>query len=305
MNPEDNAKRQIEFYKSALSKRGVDTGGIEKREFNFEFSARDKNSKVKVNVYFGKKGLKTVFQGDEKSAFFSLVRNSLIDEPLLNLKTDDLHEPAEYIGTDECGKGDFFGPLVVGAVYVDSETKKILKKIGVKDSKELNESQITYLAPEIKKIIKGNYEIIAMIPQKYNELYGKFANLNKLLDWAHSKIIEKLLDSTNCKYVITDKFKKESLRIHSSSKFSDVAFTQIEKAEKFVGVAAASILAREKLNGWFNDQSNKNFYLPKGASRETESYAAVLYSKIGTKEFSKLAKLHFKTFKRIAEKGTS
>ncbi len=42
-----------------------------------------------------------------------------------------------YIGSDEAGKGDFFGPLVVAAVAVDEQTLEILRAIGVKDSKTL------------------------------------------------------------------------------------------------------------------------------------------------------------------------
>lgn len=42
-----------------------------------------------------------------------------------------------HIGMDESGKGDWFGPLVVAAVYVDEQTSAALCKVGVRDSKTL------------------------------------------------------------------------------------------------------------------------------------------------------------------------
>jgi ribonuclease HIII len=302
MDLEAKAKMEIDAFKEALHKEGIDSSSIGKKSFNYEFTAYDGNSKVKVNVYFGKKGIKTVLQGDENSQFYSSVHDIILVDPLLNAINIETTEPAEYIGTDECGKGDFFGPLVVGAAYTNLESNKILKNIGVRDSKELNESQIALLAGEIKKVISGKYSILSILPAKYNELYLKLFNLNKLLDWAHSKAIENMLHSTNCKYVITDKFKKEELKINSSNEYRDVKFVQIVKAEKFVGVAAASILARDKFNEWFRNQADSNIKLPKGASKEVESFAESLYLRVGADQFSTIAKLHFKTFKRITDK---
>ena len=43
------------------------------------------------------------------------------------------------IGLDESGKGDYFGPLVVGAVYVDESTEAKLIRMGVRDSKRVAE----------------------------------------------------------------------------------------------------------------------------------------------------------------------
>ena len=299
MDLEQKAKKKVNDYHRQLKNFGLVTDRIEKKQYSFEFSVSNGKNKIKVNVYFGKKGLKSVLQGDEKSDFFAKVKNPIIDEPELLLRTSNLVEPEKYIGTDECGKGDFFGPLVVGAVYVDNQTKPELIKLGVRDSKELSEYQIGFLAKEIRKIVKNNFEIIKITPLKYNELYDQFKNLNKLLNWAHSKAIENLIERTNCKYVITDKFSKAELLITSSSKFSNTEFVQIEKAERFIGVAAGSILARDVFNHWFISHLQKGLNLPKGASGNVELYASNLLKKIGEEKIVEIAKLHFKTFKKI------
>jgi hypothetical protein len=44
-----------------------------------------------------------------------------------------------WIGVDESGKGDYFGPLVIAAVCVETETAGMLRGSGVKDSKTLSD----------------------------------------------------------------------------------------------------------------------------------------------------------------------
>ena len=313
MTLEEKAKLQIELMSNRCIGTGLIISKVVKKDFNFEFNAHDgkewessvispsdiPSGKVKLQVYFGKKGIKTIIQGDSSSELFKKINRLVLDESKLDFKEPSFKEPKEYIGTDECGKGDFFGPLVVAAVFVNEETKNSLARIGVRDSKDLSDYQITSLAKEIKKIVGNNFQIVRINPQKYNELYEHFANLNKLLNWAHSKAIDNLLDSTSCKYVITDKFSKKELDVVSLSKHSDVEFVQETKAEKYIGVAAASILARDNFVEWFETHELKGLRLPKGSSIETEKFAKKLFLKTGKEKLNELAKLHFKTFTKI------
>lgn len=50
------------------------------------------------------------------------------------------------LGSDEVGTGDYFGPMTVVAVYVDAKQIPLLKELGVKDSKNLNDAQIAEIA---------------------------------------------------------------------------------------------------------------------------------------------------------------
>ena len=111
---------------------------------------------------------------------------------------------------------------------------------------------------------------------------------------------EKLLDKhPHIKYVITDKFSSKSLDILTEPRFSKVKFIQETKAEKYLGVAAASILAREKVVLWFNDLKEKGIALPKGASTEVDKTAKELARKYGKENLHRICKTHFKNFSKI------
>ena len=55
------------------------------------------------------------------------------------------------IGTDESGKGDYFGYLVVAGAYSDEKTDAKLKEMRVRDSKSVSDAVCVKLAARIKK----------------------------------------------------------------------------------------------------------------------------------------------------------
>jgi ribonuclease HIII len=300
MSLETQSKEQIYKLKNIVNDAGIFTDSIISKEYNHEFNAVSKKNKIKVQVYFGKKGIKVILQGDTTNEFYKQINNLLHEQQSLHLNEQTTDEPDVYIGSDECGKGDFFGPLVISAVYVDSHSKLKLRNIGVRDSKDLTDNQIVLLAKDIIKIIGDNYSVVNINPKKYNETYERFGNLNKMLNWAHSKALENLLIKTNCKTVITDKFSNKDLDVSFSSQHTDVDFIQETKAEKYIGVAAASIIARYNFINWFHVQQKKGFNLPKGSSIDTVNFARKFFKKIGDNKIDEFAKLHFKTFKKIS-----
>ena len=89
----------------------------------------------------------------------------------------------ERIGIDESGKGDYFGPLVIAAVFVNAITQNELALMRVRDSKNISDGHILEMAPDIRTICP--HSIVAIGPKKYNELYAKMKNLNRLLAWGH------------------------------------------------------------------------------------------------------------------------
>ena len=120
----------------------------------------------------------------------------------------DIIEPPsgdKILGIDESGKGDFFGPLVIASAYVEDESK--LRAMGIKDSKTLNDEKILVLAEKIKKMCYIN--VVKINPEKYNELYDKIGNLNKLLAWGHAQVIENSLADIMPDFVVSDKFAKD------------------------------------------------------------------------------------------------
>ena len=112
------------------------------------------------------------------------------------------------IGLDESGKGDYFGPLVVGAVFVDVQTEEKLITLGVRDSKLLSDNRIIALAEQIKALCP--HFVVPIEPKRYNELYAKVKNLNRLLAWGHAWTLESLLEKVSCDLAIVDKFGDES-----------------------------------------------------------------------------------------------
>jgi len=293
------AHEHIQKIADLLTNRSLNFSAINKKDYNFEVTVERSSEKLKVQVYFGKKGVKTILQGNLESELYKEVNKIIADEPKFQFSEKEITEPKEYIGTDESGKGDFFGPLTTAAFYVNETSKKILSALGVRDSKDLNDNQIENIAVNIKKKFPDAYEVITITPSKYNELYKRFKNLNKILNWSHSKAVENLLNRKKCNYVITDKFSKEDLQISLSDKMNNIEFIQLHKAEKYIGVAAASILARDQFNKWFERQKKLGFNLQKGASELVEQIAKEIISKYGNDKLAELSKLHFKTTTKL------
>lgn len=206
----------------------------------------------------------------------------------------------ERIGIDESGKGDYFGPLVVAAVFVDSTTQGELKLMDVRDSKKLSDGRILEMAPDIKTICP--HSVIAIGPKKYNELYTKIKNLNRLLAWGHAKALENLLEQgMNCERAISDQFGDERLILNAlQEKGRRIVLEQRTKAESDVAVAAASILARaEFLLRLKRLSAEVGTTLPKGASPAVELAAKMIIKKHGRERLDTVAKLHFKTTQSV------
>ncbi len=297
MNIEQSAKNKIESINQELANVGITCGEIEKKQYNYEFFASSDKDKVKVQVYFGKKGVKTILQGNKESLLYTEIEPIVYEQGLFNF-SENLDEPDEYIGSDESGKGDVFGPLVTTAFYVDAKAKLRLAQLGVRDSKDLSESQITEIAKKIRLEFSNNFETVPLFPEKYNELYNKFNNLNALLVWTHSKAISNILEKNPCKNIIVDKFSNRELNIRNSTSDNNIDILQITKAERYIGVAAASIIARDTFNKWFFKAKNIYLELPKGASNGVEDMVKYFLKKYSIDELEKVSKMHFKTIKK-------
>jgi len=298
---EQNAYNLISNYTGLLKGQKLEVTQLIKKQYNYEVNIISNKESVKLLVYFGKKGTKPVIQGDRSGKLFNQVSNLIHGESLFTNENSDIEEPAEYIGTDESGKGDYFGPLVIAGVLADKESLKLLKEIGVKDSKQLSDASIKLLAKKIKSIIGENYNIIAINPERYNNLFGKMRNVNRILGWAHAKVLENILEKHKVSHAISDKFGDERLINDSlQTKGKKILLHQITKAERYTAVAAASILARERFCEWFDFQKRiLNIDLPKGASSKVEASASGIIDKFGIDKLNELVKVHFKTTKKI------
>lgn len=207
--------------------------------------------------------------------------------------------PIERIGIDESGKGDYFGPLVIAAVFVDATTQDELALLQVRDSKKISDGRILEIAPDIRLICP--HSIIAIGPQRYNELYAKIKNLNRLLAWGHAKALETLLDRVSCGRAIADQFGDERLILNAlQEKGRTIVLEQRHKAESDLAVAAASILARAEFLQRLKRLSDEiGTTLPKGASPTVELAGRMIVKKHGEERLGFVAKLHFKTTQAV------
>jgi len=289
---------RISSIKTELVESKIKCAEIEERQYNYEFTASSDREKIKVQVYFGKKGVKVVLQGNKDSLLYTEINQIISEQHQLDFMNKKNDEPDTYIGSDESGKGDVFGPLITTAFYVDEKVKAKLASFGVRDSKDLSEVQITEIAKKIRKEFPNNFETIPLFPEKYNELYYKFNNLNALLTWTHSKAISNMLDKFECNNVIVDKFSNRAINISSSRSNNKVDVLQIPKAESYIGVAAASIIARDTFNKWFIKMKYDLFDFPKGASNNVEQTVKFFIKKYSFEEIKKVSKVHFKTVQK-------
>lgn len=207
----------------------------------------------------------------------------------------------KWIGIDESGKGDFFGHLIVAGVVVDKEKLEILNKMNVRDSKKISDNRIIYLA----KIIKQNFlsSVVSISPKKFNELYEKFKNINKILAWSHSRVLKNLLQLEDVDKVIIDKFTtKNYIETFLTKEEKNINKLEIIKGENDIAVASASILARANFLISLKKLSEIwNFNLPKGASKIVDESGVEFIKKYGIENLKLVSKVNFRNFKRIYE----
>lgn len=216
--------------------------------------------------------------------------------------TPDAFTP--HMGSDESGKGDFFGPLVTAAAYVDRDLIHAMQELGVKDSKKLSDKQALFIGTRLRELLgPQRFTIVAIGPEAYNRLYSKFRNVNNLLGWAHARCIENLLETEpDCPRVVADQFGSE--RVIASAlmkKGRKIKLEQRHKAESDMAVAAASILARERfLRMLLRLGEPLGVVLPKGGSSPALFDVAVqVVKKNGPEILARLAKCHFSTADRV------
>jgi ribonuclease HIII len=279
-------------------------------ELGFDFSPKQytlffaQKNKLSVAVY--EKGPKVLVQGRDVEEFVQFeLEPKILGEAKLGY--EEVHSPEMFephFGVDESGKGDFFGPLVISGVYVDRGIGRKLLDAGVVDSKRIgSDTRIRALADTIRKTSLGLAETVLIGPAKYNELYEKFGNLNKLLGWGHARVIENLLaKKPACPRSLSDQF--ADARVISASLLNHgrkITIEQRPRAESDIAVAAASIVAREAFINWLERKSKElGIRLERGVSPSVKDTARKLVEMNGPEALREVAKVHFRTAHEIA-----
>lgn len=249
--------------------------GLEREEYpNAVFCFRGKD----LNVVFYPTGTFLVQgKGDVKGLIEKLVENLSVE--------------SDYIGTDEAGKGDLFGPLVVCGFALTPKVAKEVLKLGVRDSKSVPPESLKEIAQKLMEL--NCHRCVKINPYAYNEIYRKLQNLNKILSLAHAVVIDQLFLEFGLTKAIVDKFMKGSY----IDCFLNSSLEVIEEtnAESHLAVACASILARYLYLKELERLSKvAGIRLPAGSGNEAKRIFRELRAKFDGQTLKKLAKLHFK-----------
>jgi ribonuclease HIII len=209
------------------------------------------------------------------------------------------------MGIDESGKGDFFGPMVIAAAYVDEPLVEKLREMDVRDSKRItSDRKALDMARDIRDLLGDRFAMVNIGPAAYNRLYAKMRNVNSMLAWGHARAIEDLLEKVpGCPRALSDQFgPKRQIEQALMRKGKDIRLEQRPKAESDPAVAAASVLARA---GFVHalQRMGKSYEveIPKGASDAVRATAEQLVKQRGPEVLLQTAKCHFRTADRVLE----
>jgi len=95
------------------------------------------------------------------------------------------------LGIDDAGRGPVIGPMVLAGCLIDDSFEKELRKLGVKDSKQLTPKRREMLVEKIKELAE-TFEIVIINPLIIDGNGGERIKLNELEALAAAKIINKI-----------------------------------------------------------------------------------------------------------------
>ena len=276
---------------------------IEGDHFNATLYSKEKHGRRKLCV-----------QGSKAEDFvlFVLEPNVLMSatlgyETLLNPELVSAHA-----GSDESGKGDYFGPLVVCCAYTDEALSAEMQKLGVKDCKQMSDKSVLATGAKLRSLLgPTGYAVVKLGPAAYNRLYAKMRNINRMLAWAHGTAIEELLEKRpGCDRVVVDQFAPTEATIRRALKplGKKAKVEQRHKAESDIAVAAASVIARELFlrdiikmgEEVFGPPAEGRANVPAGSSDpRVRALAEEMVSKNGPTWLMNHCKAHFQTTDKV------
>lgn len=275
--------------------------------YGYQFVVRSGNAKVNLAVYNGKKGRRMVWSGDselKEALEASVAGSTAASKKAGSSRQRSLH--GVWAGSDESGKGDFFGPLVVAAVVVDATTAEKLAGAGVKDCKLLTDKKILELEDVIKSLVV-DYSVLELKPKFYNLRYEQVSaqggKLNQLLGYGHVAALSKVLERhPECDSALIDQFTTSDVNVVAlKERFPKCRVQQKPRAESDLAVAAASVLARAQFLRTMSElaASVGMDELPKGGGTHVTVCARELAQKLGKAALRDFVKLHFANYGRI------
>ena len=202
------------------------------------------------------------------------------------------------IGSDEVGNGSYFGPLTVAATYVDSSQFSLVKELGVRDSKDMKDSEIMVVAKDLITFLP--HSLLVVSPEKYNAIQptmtqGKMKAVlhNQALGHVLTKIYPIVPDG-----ILIDQFELPATYFKhiadQPNQIKETLYFQTKGESHHLAVAAASIIARYAfLTSLATMTKDARMKIPSGAGSQADLVAAKLLKRGGLSLLGKYAKLHF------------
>lgn len=285
-------EKMIEYYKDKIRDKKIPYA---------VFQAQDEDTVI--TLY---ESGKCMFQGtsaDVDAAIWGVALENTKEKKDEKKKNDLKYYNCSSVGSDEVGTGDYFGPIVVTSAFVTKEQIPFLEKLGVGDSKKIDDNKILKIAPEIAKKVK--YRSVILNNSEYNEKYDRNTNMNKIKAILHNRVLYQLIQEERPKidYIIVDQFAKEA-RYYEYLKDQKVVqrnITFMTKAEdKNMAVACGSIISRYIFLKEFDKICDSiHIPIPKGAGRDVDTIGEEIVEKYGEEKLKEIAKLNFKNTDRI------
>lgn len=210
----------------------------------------------------------------------------------------------DQIGSDEVGTGDFFGPICVCAAYVSKDKIDYLKKLGVDDSKRLDDEKIKKIAKELIKTIP--YSQVSLGNEKYNELVAKKMNMNEMKVKLHNQVLLNLRKKyPKTKNFFVDEFTPKE-NYYDYLKDTEEIVSEVNFKTKgesyFPCVAVGSIIARYSFLQKMEAMEKKyKMTFPFGSSKKVDEFTQEFIKKFGVTELLKVCKSNFVNYKKLSE----
>lgn len=290
-----------------LARRGIRISSQREIPYGLQLRLGKESSYGSINLYYSeKKGVSLVPSAPPDSPLKAELEELCGTE---ERHIGSMHSWNSWIGSDEGGKGDYFGALVVAGFAMESELAGPLEELGVRDSKRLKDTQIKKIAVELYSRHRERIVCVVINPPRYNEIIAEMQeqrkNLNDLLAWLHGQAIGQLLERwPQTQGVLVDQFSTQK-KVAALLKKKGVQ-TPVEErtgAEADLAVAAASIVARYQFLQ--NREAMREAFgleFPLGASRKVLAFAHEFADRFGMQRLPEVAKIHFITSRKLQQR---
>jgi len=153
------------------------------------------------------------------------------------------------LGIDDAGRGPVVGPMVLAGCLIDVKKIASLKRLGIKDSKQLTPKRREFLAEKIRQKAE-TFEVIIIYPDEIDTKNGRGIKLNEIEALASAEIINRInrgykkikvvIDCPSVSIIKWQDFLKTKIKNLSNLE----VFCEHKADKNHISVSAASILAK-------------------------------------------------------------